>query len=50
MIKIALITEGITDSFVIIPIVENYFKEKDFVFNPVQPQQDETEKQKGFGG
>ncbi len=50
MIKIALITEGITDQFIIKPIVENYFKDKEFKFNPIQPQQDETEKQKGFGG
>ncbi len=49
MIKIALITEGITDQFIIRPIIENYFKDKEFKFNPIQPQQDETEKQKGYG-
>ncbi|MBN2892062.1 MAG: hypothetical protein JXL97_09360 [Bacteroidales bacterium] len=50
MIKVALITEGVTDQFVIKPIIENYFKDIDFKFNAIQPQIDETDKQDGFGG
>jgi hypothetical protein len=47
--KIALITEGITDQYIIKPIIENYFKEIDFKFNPISPSVDETDKQTGFG-
>ena len=47
--KIALITEGITDQYIIKPIIENYFKEIDFKFNPISPIVDETDKQTGFG-
>ncbi len=49
MIKIALITEGVTDQFVIKPIIENYYKDKEFRFTPIQPPVDETDKQTGFG-
>lgn len=50
MIKIALITEGVTDQFVIRPIIENYYKNMEFRFTSVQPPVDETDKQAGFGG
>jgi len=49
MVKIALITEGITDQYVIKPIIENYFDSIDFVFNPITPPVDETDKQTGHG-
>ncbi len=49
MIKIALITEGVTDQFIIKPIIENYFKNIDFGFRPIQPPVDETDKQTDFG-
>ncbi len=49
MIKIALITEGVTDQFIIKPIIENYFNNIEFKFNPI-PHVDETDKQAGFGG
>ena len=49
MVKIALITEGVTDQFIIKPIIENYYKEKDFRFTPIQPLVDETDKQSNFG-
>ncbi len=49
MIKIALITEGVTDQFIIKPIIENYFKNAEFRFTPIQPPVDETDKQAGFG-
>jgi len=49
MTKIALITEGITDQYIIRPIIENYFENKDFVFRPISPSIDETDKQTGFG-
>ena len=49
MIKIALITEGVTDQFVIKPIIENYYKDEEFRFTPI-PDVDETDKQAGFGG
>ena len=48
MIKIALITEGITDQFVIKPIIINYYKDFEFRFTPIQPPIDETDKQAGF--
>ena len=50
MIKIALITEGVTDQFIIKPIIENYFKDTEFRFTPIQPPVDETDKQASFGG
>ncbi len=50
MIKIALITEGVTDQFIIKPIIDNYFKDIEFRFTPVQPPVDETDRQAGFGG
>ncbi|MEN8121581.1 MAG: hypothetical protein ABFS35_14610 [Bacteroidota bacterium] len=49
MVKIALITEGVTDQFIIKPIIENYFKDTEFRFTPVQPPVDETDKQTNFG-
>jgi len=49
MVKIALISEGITDQLIIKPIVENYFKDIDFKFRPITPITDETDKQIGFG-
>lgn len=49
MIKIALITEGVTDQFIIKPIIENYYKDIEFRFTPVQPPVDETDKQTDFG-
>lgn len=49
MIKIALITEGVTDQFVIKPIIENYYKDEEFRFTPI-PDVDETDKQAGYGG
>ena len=49
MKKIALITEGVTDQFIIKPIIENYFKDEEFVFRPI-PDVDETDKQAGYGG
>lgn len=50
MIKIALITEGVTDQFIIKPIIKNYFKDREFVFRPIVPNVDETDKQTSFGG
>lgn len=49
MTKIALITEGITDQYIIRPIIENYFVDNDFAFRPISPCIDETDKQIGFG-
>ena len=48
MTKIALITEGVTDQFIIKPIIENYYKDTEFRFTPIQPPVDETDKQSGF--
>ncbi|NJO91843.1 MAG: hypothetical protein HC831_24920 [Chloroflexia bacterium] len=45
----ALITEGVTDQFIIKPIIENYFPEYEFRFTPIQPPVDETDKQTDFG-
>ena len=50
MVKIGLITEGITDQFILKPIVRNYWKEIEIHFNEIQPRVDETDKQEGFGG
>ena len=50
MLKIGLITEGITDQIILRPIIENYWKEAEFLFRPVQLRVDETDKQEGFGG
>jgi len=50
MVKIALITEGVTDQFILKPIIENYFDNQEFHFNPISPPVDETDKQTGFGG
>lgn len=49
MIKVALITEGVTDQFIIKPIIENYCPKYEFRFTPIQPPVDETDKQTGFG-
>lgn len=49
MVKIALITEGITDQFIIKPIIKNCFKNIEFQFNSIQPPVDETDKQADFG-
>ena len=49
MIKIALITEGVTDQFIIKPIIENYYKDNEFRFTAIQPPVDETDKQTSFG-
>lgn len=50
MVKVGLITEGITDQFILKPIISNFSKEEEFRFNEIQPRIDETDRQEGFGG
>ncbi|MEA3443617.1 MAG: phage tail protein [Bacteroidota bacterium] len=49
MIKIGLITEGITDQFILKPIINNFWKKIEFDFREIQPRIDETDKQEGYG-
>jgi hypothetical protein len=48
--KVALITEGVTDQFVLKPIVECILEDDDISFNSLQPLVDEEAIQVGFGG
>jgi hypothetical protein len=48
--KVALITEGVTDQIVLKPIVECIMEDDDISFNSLQPLVDEEAIQVGFGG
>lgn len=48
--KIALITEGVTDQIILRPIIEAILENDDISFNSVQPLLDEQDMQMGYGG